>query len=69
MLVVVVCGDGAGVVLDDVALRPVAVVRRGEHHGRLVRLCVLVVEVDHTSTAVRGGRHTVEEREEKWAVL
>lgn len=29
MLVVVVCGDGAGVVLDGVALRPVTVVRWG----------------------------------------
>lgn len=67
MLVVVICGDVAGgraVVLDAVALRGVTVVRWGEHHGRLVCLCVLVVEVDHTSTAVRGCRHTVEEREE-----
>lgn len=59
VMVVVVCGDGRGVVLDGVALRAVTVVRWGEHHGRLVCLCVLVVEVDHASAAVRGSRHTV----------
>lgn len=62
MLVVVICGDvagGRGVVLDGVALRRVTVVRWGEHHGRLVCLRVLVVEVDYTSAAVRGSRDAV----------
>lgn len=58
MLVVVICGD-----VDSVALRGVTVVRWGEHHGRLICLGVLVVEVDHTSAAVRGNRHTVEKQE------
>lgn len=59
LVVVVVCGEGADVVLDGVSLRGVAVVRRGEHHGRIVRLRVLMVEVDHASAAERGSRHTV----------
>lgn len=69
MLVVVMCCDvigGRGVVL---ALRGVTVVCWGEHHGRLVCLRVLMVEVDHTSTAVRGSRHTVEEQEEEKGVV
>lgn len=59
MLVVVVCGDGAGIVLDGVVLRGVTVVRWGEHHGGLICLRVLMVKVDNASTAVRGSRHTV----------
>ena len=69
MLLVVVCGDdgasGRDVVLDGAALRGVRVVRRGEHHGRLVCLCVLMVQVYHTSTAVWCNRHTVEEDEKQ----
>lgn len=65
---VVICGDGAvgrDAVLEGVALRGVAVVRRGQYHGRLIRLRVLMVEVDYTSTAVRGGRLAVEEEKEE----
>lgn len=58
----VVLGDGAAAVAA-VVLQDVAVVRRREHHGRLVRLRVLMVEVDHASAAVRPCRHAVEERE------
>lgn len=65
MVVVVVCGDGAGIVLDGIELWGVTVVRWGEHHGGLVCLCVLMVKVDNTSTAVRGSRHTVQEHEEE----
>lgn len=66
---VVIRGDVAGgrdVVLDGAALGAVAVVRWGEHHGRLVGLRVLMVEVDHTPAAVRGSGHTAEEQEEGW---
>lgn len=61
----VVCGDDAGVVLDGVALWDVTIVRWGEHHGRIICLRVLMVEVDHAFTAVRGSRHTAEEQEEE----
>ncbi len=67
-MVVVICGDVAGgrdVVLDGAALRGVTVVCRGENHGRLVGLRVLMVEVDHTPAAVRGSGHTAEEQEEE----
>lgn len=66
MLVDAICGDtagGRGVVLDGVSLRGIAVVCWGEHHGGLVRLGILVVEVDHTSTAIRSDRHTAQEGE------
>lgn len=49
-------GRDAG--LHAVVLGGVAVVGRGQHHGGLVRLRVLVVEVDHASAAVRGRRNT-----------
>lgn len=53
-------GGGRRVALDDAALRGVAVVLGGQHHGGLVRLRVLVVEVDHAAAAVRHRRHTGE---------
>ncbi|KAA8585031.1 hypothetical protein FQN60_003725 [Etheostoma spectabile] len=52
VVVVVVCGDNAGVVLDGDSMRDVTVVRWGEHHGCLVCLCVLMVEVDHAFTTL-----------------
>lgn len=61
VLVVSICGGcvgGCDVVLDAVVLAGVAVVCRGEHHRCLVCFGVLVVEVDHTSAAVGGGRNT-----------
>lgn len=61
MLVVSICGGcvgGCDAVLDAVVLGGVAVVCRGQHHRCLVCFCVLVVEVDHASAAVRGRRHT-----------
>lgn len=67
MTVVVICGDAGrrGVVLGNVVLLGVAVVRRGEHHGRLVRLRVLMVQVDHAPAAVRRNRHAGEEKEKQ----
>lgn len=64
-MVVVRADDAAGrcVVPHGVPLSAVAVVRRREHHGGLVRLCVLVVEVDHAAAAVRGAGHTGGEEE------
>lgn len=61
-MVVVVCSDPAGgrdVVLDGIVMWGVTVVFRGEHHGCLVCLRVLMVQVDHALTAVRCRRHTV----------
>lgn len=43
-----------------VALGGVTVVGWGKHHSGFVCFRVLVVEVDHTSAAVRGSRHTAE---------
>lgn len=57
-MMVVVCGyaaRGREVGLDGVASGRVTVVRWGEHHCCLIRLCVLMVEVDHTFAAVRGS--------------
>lgn len=61
VLVVSICGGCVGgydAVLDAVVLGGVAVVCRGEHHGCLVCFCVLVVEVDHASAAVRRRGNT-----------
>lgn len=66
-VVVVVCdraARGGNAVLDGVPLRRVAVVRWGEHHGRLVRLRVLMVEVDHTSAAERDSSLTAGREED-----
>lgn len=61
---VVNCDDVA--VLGGVALWAVTVIRWRKDHGSLVCLCVLVVKVDHTPTAVWGGRHTVDEEQKGW---
>lgn len=61
VLVVSICGGcvgGRDVVLDAVVLGGVAVVCRRQHHRCLVCFGVLVVEVDHASAAVGGGRST-----------
>lgn len=52
------CVGGCDAVLEDVVLGGVAVVCRGQHHCCFVCFCVLVVEVDHASAAVRGRRNT-----------
>lgn len=63
MLAVVCDGDaaaarGGGGVVGQGVLGGVTVIRRGEHHGRLIRLCVLVVQVDHAPAAVLGSGQT-----------
>lgn len=60
-MVIAICGRRGVVVCA--ALRDVAVICWGENHGCLVCFRVLVVEVNHTSAAVRGGGLTGEEEE------
>lgn len=55
MLVGVIHGGSA--VGQRRVTRAVTVVCRGEHHGGLVCLRVLMVQVDHASAAVRRRRH------------
>lgn len=60
-MLAVICSDaysGHGIAL-------VEVVCWGKHHGCLVCLCVLMVEVHHTPAAVMGGSLTVEKQVEE----
>lgn len=64
-MVVVICSDATGgrdVVLNGTVVRGVTVVCRREHHGCLVCLRVLMVQVHHAPTAVRCRGHTVKEQ-------
>lgn len=61
-VLVVICSDaygGQGFAPD------VVVVRRGKHHGGLVCLRILMVEVDHAPAAERGRSLTMEKQVEE----
>lgn len=58
-MLVVICSDAYGFAPD------VVVVRLGKHHGGLVCLRVLMVEVDHASATLRGRSLTMEKRVEE----
>lgn len=63
VLLVAVGDDVGGGRLGGGSPRDVAVILGGQHHGGLVRLRVLVVQVDHAAAAVRHGRHAAREKD------